>query len=187
MSRLFPAVIALIIATSPAARADEFTDVVEGALEAYRAGDITIAQEELDYAMTLLREMKSSSLANYLPEAPAGWTREDSEAQSGGFGMAMLGGGTTAAATYRRGGEEATITLVANSPMVAGMGAMISGMGAISGGRPLRIQRVQFANNDGEMQGVIDNRVLVTVGGSASVEDKTALLEAMDFRALGAF
>lgn len=186
MFRLIPAALALTVAAA-AVHADEFTDVVEGALEAYRAGDITIAQEELDYAMTLLREMKSSSLSNHLPEAPAGWTREDAEAQGSGFGMAMLGGGTTAAASYRRGGDEMTITLVANSPMVAGMSAMISGMGAISGGRPLRIQRVQFANNDGEMQGVVDNRVLITVAGNASVEDKTAMLESMDFSALGAF
>lgn len=186
MLRLIPAAAAIVIAAAPV-HADEFTDVLEDALAAYRDGDITIAQEELDYAMTLLREMKAASLADHLPAAPAGWTREDAEPQGGNFGMAMLGGGTTASASYSRGAEEMTLTLVANSPMVAGMGAMISGMGAISGGRPLRIQRVQFANSDGELQGVIDNRVLVTLEGSASLEDKTALLETMDFRALGAF
>ena len=188
MLRLIPAVLALTISAA-AVHADEFTDVVEGALEAYRAGDITGAQQELDYANTLLREMKTASLANHLPEAPDGWTREDnSDAQSGaGFGLAMLGGGNTAAATYRRGGEDMTVTLVANSPMVSGMSAMITGMGAISGGRPMRIQRVQVANHDGELQGVIDGRLLVTVAGNASVEDKVALLETMDFSALSAF
>src|SRR5690606_18487739 len=76
MLRLIPAAFALTISAA-AVHADEFTDVVEGALEAYRAGDITVAQEELDYANTLLREMKTASLANHLPEAPDGWTRED--------------------------------------------------------------------------------------------------------------
>ena len=186
MSRFIPAALALALAAAPV-QADEFTDVIEDALEAYRAGDITVAREELDYAVKLLADLKSASLAGYLPEPLPGWTREDGDAQGAGFGMAMLGGGTAAAATYTRGADELTITLVANSPMVSGIGAMITGMGAITGGRPLRIQRTQFANNDGEMQGVVDNRVMVSVGGSASVEDKTAYLEAMDFRALGAF
>ncbi len=183
--RLLPAAIVMVIAALPA-RADEFTDVVEGALTAYRDGDITIAKEELDYALRLLNDMKAASLANYLPEALAGWTRQVEEAENAGFAMSMFGGGTTAAATYVGGGEQFTITLVANSPMVAGMGAMISGLGAVSG-RPMRIQRVQFANNEGELQGVVENRVLITVDGSATVEDKVAHLEAMDFRALGSF
>jgi hypothetical protein len=186
MPRLVHIVLALAVAAMPV-RADEFTDVIEDALEAYRAGDITAAREELDFAMKLLNELKSQSLTGYLPEPLPGWTREEADARGAGLGMAMLGGGTAAAATYRRGSEEMTITLVANSPMVSGIGAMITGMGAITGGRPLRIQRTQFANNDGQLQGVVENRVMVSVAGNASVEDKVAQLEAMDFRALSNF
>lgn len=186
MFRLTSAALALILAASPLA-ADEFTDVVEGALEAYRDGDITIAREDLDYAIQLLGEMKAESLATFLPEAQAGWTREDADSEGSGFAMAMLGGGTTAAATYRNGAEELTITLVANSPMVGTIGAMVSGMASMGGGRPIRIQRTQFGNNDGEMQGVVDGKVLITVSGNAPVEAKTAHLEAMDFGALGDF
>jgi hypothetical protein len=186
MFRLIPAVLALAVAATPL-RADEFTDVVEDALKAYRAGDISVALEELDYATKLLNELKSESLTLYLPEPLPGWIREEADAQGAGMGMAMLGGGTAAAAAYRRGTEELTITLVANSPMVSGIGAMITGMGALTGGRPLRIQRTQFANTDGQLQGVVDNRVMVSVAGNASIEDKTAYLEAMDFRALGEF
>ena len=175
------------LAFAPAASADEFTDVIAGALEAYEEGDITVAREELDYAMKLLTDLKAQSLAGFLPAALPGWTRSHAEAEGGGMAMAMLGGGTTAAATYTDGSQEMTITLMANSPMVSGVAAMITGMAAMGGGKPIRIQRTQFGVNDGEMQGVVDGDVLVSVSGDASVEDKTAHIEAMDLKALGDF
>jgi hypothetical protein len=177
---------ALGLSTAPAL-ADEFTDVLSSALQAYEEGDITIAREELDYAVTLLKEMKSESLSAYLPEPLPGWTREDAEGDGAGMAMAMLGGGTTAAAKYSNGTTDMTITLIANSPVVSSIGGMITGMASLGGGKPTRIQRTQFADNDGEMQGVIDNRILVSVSGQASVEDKTAQLDAMDFSALRDF
>lgn len=185
MPRLTIAAITLALAGTPAT-ADEFTDVVEGALQAYEEGDVDYAREELDYAVRLLAEIKSESLAGFLPGAQPGWTREESDA-AGGMAMAMLGGGTIAAASYARDGEEFTITLTANSPMVASMGAMIGGMANLGGARPLRIQRTRFSNNDGELQGVIDNNVFVSVSGDAPLEAMTAHLESMDFRALGDF
>jgi hypothetical protein len=64
---------------------------------------------------------------------------------------------------------------------------MLAGMAGLSGGKPIRIQRTQFAMNDNELQGVVDGEVLVSVSGDASIEDKTANLEAMDLKALGDF
>jgi hypothetical protein len=178
---------ALLCASALPAAADEFTDVIDSALSAYAEGDITIASEELDYAMKLLGQMKSASLAGYLPDAPAGWTREEAEADGSGLAMSMFGGGTAAAATYRKSDAEMTVTLLANSPMVSSIGAMITGVAAMGGGKPIRIQRTQFSDNDGELQGVIDSKVMVSVSGNASLEDKQALLEAMDFKALRDF
>ena len=80
-----------------------------------------------------------------------------------------------------------TITLVANSPMVSGIGAMITGMGAMTGGKPIRVQRTEFSMNEGELQGGVDGKVMISVGGNAGIEDKTAYLEAMDFDALADF
>lgn len=186
MMRAAAAVAALVMTIQQAA-ADEFTDVVESALAAYRDGDVAGAQADIEYAAKLLLDMKAEALATFLPAAPAGWSKEAADTEGAGVAMAMFGGGTTAAATYRRGSEEMTLTLMANSPMVSGIGAMVSGMGSVAGGETVRIQRTQFAVTDGEMQGVVDEKVLVTVGGSAALEDKTALVEAMDLRALGAY
>ena len=90
-------------------------------------------------------------------------------------------------ASYTKGTDELTITLVANSPMVSGIGAMITGMGAMTGGKPIRVQRTEFSMNEGELQGVVDGKVMISVGGNAGIEDKTAYLEAMDFDALADF
>lgn len=169
--------------------ADEFTDVVESALSAYAEGDVAGAREELDYAMKLLTALKAESLATFLPEAPAGWTKTEVDADAGGSGaaMALFGGGTVAAATYEGNGVDFTLTLLANSPMVSGIAAMVSGLGAVGGGKTQRIQRTQFMINDGEIQGVVGERVLLTASGSAAPEDVLAIIETMDLRALGAF
>jgi hypothetical protein len=189
MIRPLPAALAALLTASLAgpAGADEFTDTLESALKAYRDGDVTAARQDLDYAAKLLAAMKAESLARFLPAALPGWTREDQGAEEGGGMMAMLGGGTTAGASYTKaGGSEMTITLVANSPMVNGIAAMVGGIASM-GGKPMRIKRTEFADNDGELQGVVDGEVLISVSGDATVAEKTAYLEAMDFEGLADF
>jgi hypothetical protein len=182
------AALALGLAALPAV-ADEFTDAVDSALEAYRDKDVKGAREELDYAVKLLDGMKSESLGKLLPEPLPGWTKEASdasEAEGAGMAMAMFGGGTAASAKYSNGSADISITLIADSPMVTGIGGMLAGL-AGAGAKPIRINRTQFSVNDGELQGVVNSKVMVNVSGSASLEQKQAQLEAMDFKALGDF
>jgi hypothetical protein len=168
------------------ALADEFTDALDSARAAYQERDLKATREELDYAVSLINGMKAEMLGKLLPEPLPGWTRESVEGEDAGMAMAMFGGGTTASATYTKGTEDITITLVADSPMVMGLGGMLAGL-ASANGKPLRINRTQFALNEGELQGVVDNKVMVSVSGSASQADKIAQIEAMDFEALGDF
>jgi hypothetical protein len=187
MLRLLAAA-AIGLAALPAV-ADEFTDTIDSALEAYRDNDVKGARQELDYAVKLLDGMKSESLSKLLPEPLPGWTKEASdasEAEGAGMAMAMFGGGTAASAKYSNGNADMTITLIADSPMVTGIGGMLAGL-AGAGGKPIRINRTQFSMNDGDLQGVVDNKVMVSVSGSASLDQKQAQLEAMDFKALGDF
>jgi hypothetical protein len=188
MQRILPAAVALALAGLPAV-ADEFTDTLDSARKAYDAGDITGAREDLDYAGKLLTAMKGEALAKFLPAAPAGWTREaasDDDSAAGGV-MGMFGGGSTAGATYRNGSDTFTIRLIADSPVVNGLGGLISGMAGLAGGKPIRIQRVEFTQSDDGLQGVVNKRVMVNVTGSAPLEVKQAALESMDFKALGDF
>lgn len=185
MRRLF---VALLLAATPlGAAADEFTDTLDSALEAYKAGDVSAAQQDLDYAGKLLGAMKSETLAKLLPPAPAGWTQEQTDNTEAAGVMGMFGGGTAATATYRRGEEAMELTLLANSPMVTGMAGMLSGIASMGGGKPMRINRTEFALNEQDLQGVVGGKVMVSVGGNATIDDKTALVETLDFDALSDF
>ncbi len=183
MNRTLPVALALLLGALPAA-ADEFTDTLEGALKAYRDGDVKATVEDLGYATKLLSSQRAAALVQLLPPAPAGWTRTDDDTEDAAIGMAIFGGGTTAGATYSDGADDIKLTLVADSPMIGGMGAMISGLASMGGGKPLRINRVEFGQNDGELQGIVKDKVMISVSGSAPVEKKEALLETIDFDAL---
>jgi hypothetical protein len=188
MNRTCFGLAALVLAVSfQPLRADEFEDVVADALEAYRDGDIDYARDEMNYAIGLLNQIKAEELAGFLPEPLAGWEREMEGAASDGM-MSMLGGGTAASAIYRRGDdEEFTITLTADSPMVSGMAAMFSGMASMGGTETARIQRTVFSVAEGEVQGVVGDKVLVQASGSAPADAMRAHIESMDLRALGEF
>ncbi len=152
MNRLLPAALALCLGALPAL-ADEFTDTLESALKAYRDGDIKAAGEDLGYATKLLGSQRAVALGALLPPAPSGWTRTDDNTEDAAIGMAIFGGGTTVGATYSDGTDDIKLTLMADSPMISGMGAMITGMAAMGGGKPLRITRVEFGQNHGELHG----------------------------------
>ncbi|MFY0692055.1 MAG: hypothetical protein JXR14_09075 [Paracoccaceae bacterium] len=181
---VFSAVLSLALSALPAA-ADEVTEAISGAMTAYEEGDIAYATDELKFALQLLNEMKSETLVGFLPEALEGWTRELDEDM--GAGMAMMGGGTGAAASYSNGAEEFRITLMADSPMVASMGSMLGNaamMGA--GGKMVRVGREKFFSQDDQLMALIGNRVLVQAEGD-DPDAMIAHLEAMDFRKLGNF
>jgi hypothetical protein len=166
------------------ARADEVTQALETALEAYADGDVAYAFEELDYARQLLLSMKTEALVAYLPEPPEGWTREiDTEM---GAGLAMMGGGTGAEAEYRApGGDGFTITLMADNPMVGAMAGML-GNAAAMGLKVERIGRQKFVMQEGEITGLVENRILVQASGQ-DMEAMFATLERIDYGALGRF
>lgn len=182
------ALAAVLAAMALPAAADEFTETVESALKAYNDGDVDGARQDLDYAGKLLGSMKAESLAKFLPDALPGWTREPASEENTGDFMGMFGGGTTAAATYVKDGDDLTITLVANSPIVSSVASMISSLsGMATEGKPIRIQRTEFQRDGEDLQGVVNNKVMISLSGSAPVETKTAYLEAMDFKSLGEF
>ncbi len=175
--------ILLVSATNPAL-ADEVTDTLSSALQAYDEGDIDYAIEELDYAKQLLQAMSVQALTDFLPEAPEGWTREIGASEMNA-GLAILGGGVGAEATYSNGSETVTVTIMADNPMVAMFGGMIANAGMM-GLKMHRIGREKFVFDDGQLTGLIDNRIMVQAEG-ADVDTMISILENMDFKALANF
>ncbi len=171
------------------ASADEIEDSLKAALEAYQAGDVNGAREEIDYARQLLLQMRAESLAKFLPAPLDGWSRRDDE--NSGTAMGALGGGMMAGATYTRkdNGETVEIQIMADNQMVASMAAMFANpalMGTM--GKLKRINRQKVViTPEGEIQALVDGRILVSVSGSAPVEDKEAYFRAIDIKALKEF
>jgi len=171
---------ALALSLGLPATADEITDTLQSALDAYNEGDNAYALEELDYARQLLLALKTDALVGFLPDAPEGWSREVNTKMSAG--LAMMGGGTGAEATYRGDGDTITLQIMADNPMVGALGGMIANA-AMYGARVERVGREKFMIKDGEMTGLVANRFLVKASGKAP-EDMIALVEQIDFHAL---
>ena len=167
------------------AQADEVEETMAAALEAYRAGDIKAAKEEIDFVSQLLGQLKAEGLKGFLPEPLEGWTREDNETQN----VAAFGGGQMASATYSNGSDQLEIQLMADNQMVTAMAAMFGNaamMGAM--GTVKRINRQKLVlTNDGEIQSLINNRILVQINGSADADTKLAFFEALDMDGLKDF
>ena len=185
---LAPLAVVLALGAAPAA-ADEIEEALEFALEAYRAGDITMAKEEADFAAQLLAQKKAAALGDFLPEALPGWTRLDDDrgGQAGGFG------GMTANTTYVREQEgnrdRVEVQLAANSQMVTAMAGMFANpalMGSMGEMRRIGRQKVLITKQN-ELQALVDNRIMVNISGPAPIEDKEAYFSAIDLRALEDF
>lgn len=177
--------IATVVLFALPAAADDVTDTIESALEAYRDGDVQYAIEELSYAQQLLQGMKTDSLTAFLPEPPPGWTREiDTEMNAG---LAMMGGGIGAEATYSDGSDSFTLTLLADSPMVMAMAGMLNNPTVMAAaGKMVRVGRQKFLDQDGELSTLVNNRVLIQASG-AGTDIMMPVLEAIDYRGLGDF
>ncbi|MGR3363560.1 MAG: hypothetical protein ACU0CY_05200 [Maritimibacter harenae] len=182
MFRITSLTAALALATAPVF-ADEVTDTLSSALAAYEDGDLQYAIEELDYAKSLINAMKTQALEDYLPEPPEGWTLSvDSDM---GAGMAFMGGGVGIEGEYSNGSDRFTISIMVDNPMVSAFGGMLANA-AMLGMKVERIGRQKFIVDDGEITGLIDNRILVQADGAAP-EVILPLLETMDFEALADF
>ena len=165
--------------------ADEITDALQSAQSAYADGDIQYAIEELDFARQRLLALKTDALSAYLPPAPDGWQRQlNSEMNAG---LAMMGGGVGAEATYvsATGSAQYTLRLMADNPMIASIAGMVANAAVM--GLPIeRIGRQKFIVQGGEVTGIVANRILIQANGA----DATTLLgalEQIDFRTLGKF
>jgi hypothetical protein len=185
LSRIM-ATASLVALCAGAAQADQISDTIQSALEAYNAGDIQYAAEELAFAQQQIQSLKADGLSAFLPEAPEGFTRTVNTEMNAALGM--MGGGTGAEARYEGASESFTLTLTADSPLVAQMSAMLGNAMVMAqmGGKIVRVGRLKFLDQDGSMMGLVGNRVLVQITG-ASNEVMLPLLEQIDFAALEGF
>ena len=180
------AALMLTLAATPS-QADEVEDALKLALEAYQAGDLAAAKEEIDFAAQLITQMKAEGLSAFLPEPLRGWEREDGSNDT--TAMMGFGGGMMSSARYVRGGEDVNIEMMAENQMVTAMATMFGNatlMGSM--GKVKRIGRQKVViTNDGELQALVDNRIFIQVTGRAPIEEKEAYFGAIDMAGLKDF
>ncbi len=171
--------------------ADDVTDTIENALDAYKHGEYSTAAEDLSYAMELIKQKKGESLKDYFPKPLSGWKAEDATSQTAGSGM--MGGGTVVNRRYKKGNSEIAINMVTDSPMMQGFAMMMGNpMFATSdGGKMIRIKRqkamLKYDKRDqsGEISMMVANRIMVTIAGEGISEDELmAYAKAIDVRKL---
>jgi len=179
--------IAGLLALSVSAAADEFTETLDAVAEAYAAGDINAAAEDLAYATQLLQKMKGDAFTRLLPEPMDGWELEvDSETNAA---MGMFGGGVTARGDYRnQSGESFSITMMADNPGFMSLAGMYSNPQLMASmGEVIRIKRQSFVvSESGEISGVVGGRTMIQASGNAPRETIIAHLENLDLNAINA-
>lgn len=161
--RTLTAALALALAAAHA-RADEITDQIHSALEAYEQQDYTGAISDLNFAVAQIREIVQTRNAQLLPEPLDGWSA--SEVENMGAAMAMVGGGTSMTRRYTRGAESLEINITANSPWIAGMMQIISNPMLMAGNPDLRPYRYKRANG---MKDTSEGRVEVTLSLASQI------------------
>ncbi|HLP08578.1 MAG TPA: hypothetical protein VK178_10460 [Opitutaceae bacterium] len=187
--RILPALALLAVAS---VRADDVTDNLDAAKEAYDAGNFSQAITSLDAANQFIRQKKAELVAKLLPNAPKGW--EASEAQTEAAASSMLGGGVTATRNYNRG--ESSVTMKIQSDSAVMQYAMMFNnpmMLAASGAKLETIngQSVSVAfekgGNSGNIKAVVDNRYYVEIEGNGVTDDDLrTFAKALDFAKLAA-
>ncbi len=177
----------LTVACVPGAHADDVTDQINEALKAYQSHDTQTAIAALDAAANLLRQSRAEGLKKLLPAAPSGWTADEAEASA--VGAAMLGGGTTASRTYHNGSQRVEVQIMADSPMLQGMAALLGSPFAAAGGMKTVVvggRRMSYTADDNSYMTMVADKVIVKVEGSKDTPDPTlkGFIGAIDFAAI---
>lgn len=184
--RLTAIALVLAMAAGPAL-ADEVEDTLQAALEAWRAGDVSAAKEEVDYAAQLIAQQKAAGLSEFLPEPLEGWNREPGQDQT--QATTAFGGGMMASALYTNETDDVEIQMMADNQMVTAMAGMF-GNAALMGqmGKLKRINRQKVViTPDGEIQAMVANRILIQISGTAPIEVKEEYFKAIDLKGLADF
>lgn len=179
--------LALLLALATPLRADEVSDALSAAQAAYAAGDLNTAAAQITTAARAVQALQGGKLAGFLPEAPDGWSREIDASASDG--MAMMGmTGTMVQAQYTSAaGESFTLTLTADSPLVAQMAGILGNpqMMALMG-KTAKIGGQDMLDQDGALSALVGGRVLVQAQG-APREAMQPVLEKIDFAGLARY
>lgn len=171
--------------------ADDASDSIKAAMEAYNSANYGKALEELNTAVQLVSQKQQEEMAKVCPKAPAGYTAEKPEGAVAG--AALFGGGSTTTCRYNSSESSMSVEIVANSPMIQ-MAMMWIGNPALMASEPgsklIKLgneKAVQkFNEGSGEITIPLDGKILITVKGDSlkSVDPLLGLAQSVDLAAV---
>lgn len=168
-------------------QADEVSDALQAAVDAYAAGDLAGTSAAMTMAGQAISERQSTLLEALLPVAPEGWTMTQTEDFSQGFGI--MGGGAGAEARYENADASVsfTVSFIADNPMVASMGAMLGSVEMMAMmGKVVKVGDQALLENEGNYSALVGNRVMFTATGAAT-DVMLPVVQTVDFARLATF
>lgn len=177
--------LALGLALAAPVQADEISDALTAAQDAYAAQDLKTASAQIAAAQAALQARQSDMLGALLPEAPAGFSREINAEFAAGF--AMFGGGSGAEARYISDKGAFTLDFMADNSMVAGMAEMFVNPEMLAMmGNVVKVGDVSILDQGESVTALVAGRVLVTAQGMTA-PDMLPIVQSIDFDRLAAF
>lgn len=172
-------IVACSIALTFNLSADEVEDSINEALKLYKEGKLTEASASLQIAVNGINEKKGGNISNALPEKIGEWKGGEVNNSNA---LSILGGGTTVERKYTKGEREATLTIIADSPMIGQVMGLMSNP-AIAGLAGMKMKKVggntvTLQKDQGMGQIVVDNRFLIQIQGSELKEAEVLELAA---------
>lgn len=182
---------ALLLCVGLSASADEVTDTLDKATQLYQEGKYAKAVSELNFAIGQINKKLVEQYKETFPEPLSGFTGNEYDAEVAS--MAVLGGGMSISKGYdHTDGGRVDIDMVSNSPMLSGVMMMFGNAMFLGDGQELvtiqgekAIRQWSAEDKSGELQIVVDSKVLITVRGSeVSYDTVKAFAEAIDYARL---
>ncbi len=176
--------------------ADEVTDQLETAKQAYSSGELRAAVDSLNFAVAKIQERMTANLLKLLPDPLDGWQADAPQAQSGGM-AAMITGTTLTRRYIREDGAEVTLSLMADSPMIPMLTMAMSMPFVMQSNQDMKTyafkgQRGMLEHAAGsdhyELTLMVGNRLLIQGKGSkiADIKPIEGYLEKLDLNAIQA-
>ena len=179
-----------------AACADDVTDAISAANEAYGGGDYKEASTQLQTALAHVNQQLIQLLVGALPDPPSGWTADEAE----GIDASAIGAGFFATLVVERtykppDGSKIDMVISANSPMLVSLRMFISNpmMASVAGETGMKKVTAcgydameHFGDGTYEMHVLAGNATLISIDGSkeSDVEYIRTLANATDCKTI---
>ena len=196
MQNRTPLIVALTACLTLAAptQADEVTDQLDAARQAYEAGQLHSAADTLNFAVAKIKEQMTAGLLKLLPEPLAGWQADPAQSETAGL-ASMIVGTNLGRRYFREDGAEVNLNVTADSPLLPMLTMFLSSpfmMQADPNTKPYTIKgqrgiiKHDAQTNEHEVTLMIGNRILIQ-GKGTGMADGAAVqqyIEALDLDAI---